>query len=62
MKINPEKVSGMESVVLNIIIMAVTLLVSRFTYVYIEDKFRRLVKKKVHEHSEKNAYGRLGRD
>lgn len=43
-KVEPGEISGFISVIDNIVILVVTIIISRFTYVHIEDRFRRKVK------------------
>lgn len=42
------KIHGPASLIVNFLLLVITILVSRFTYIYVEDKYRRLVKKRIH--------------
>jgi peptidoglycan/LPS O-acetylase OafA/YrhL len=46
-KIDPETIAGPRSIVFNIIFVCLVMFFSRFTYIYVEDKFRNLVKSRI---------------
>ncbi len=45
-KVNPLSIHGFETIAINILILLITITLSRFTYIYIEDKYRNVVKHK----------------
>ena len=47
LRIDPSELHGLSSILANCLLLVATIVVSRITYVFIEDKYRRVIKAKL---------------
>jgi peptidoglycan/LPS O-acetylase OafA/YrhL len=50
-KINSDNINGITSLLVNATIILVVVLLSRFTYIYIEDRYRKIIKSKINSYT-----------
>ena len=48
--INPMDINGIPAIAINSLMLTIIVIISRYTYVFVEDKYRKLVKSKIEKY------------